>query len=238
MCGRYVHPDTAAIERAWSVGRQSGNPFAARFNVVPTTPVPILRHRAHGEGFELTTARWSFVPHWWKQAKAPAMAINARSEEAGRKPMWRDAYRSGRAHCLLPALSWYEWQAREPLDPVSGEAKALKQPFALQRANKEPFCFAGLMSLWVPTETGVPVLTCAILTRAATPGVASVHDRMPVVLPSGMFDAWLDPSLESAAASAELIDQAQGDFIYYPVSTRVNNARLEGAELLQPLDLA
>ena len=35
MCGRYVSPEQAAIERAWNIGQCDGNPFAARYNVAP-----------------------------------------------------------------------------------------------------------------------------------------------------------------------------------------------------------
>lgn len=43
MCGRYVSPDTAAIERQWHIGRTNSNPFRRRYNVSPTSNVPILR---------------------------------------------------------------------------------------------------------------------------------------------------------------------------------------------------
>ena len=96
MCGRYVHPDSAAIERAWHVGPANGNPFERRYNVLPTTSVPILRAAPGSGGLELVMARWGFVPHWWKDARPPQSTINARSEEAAAKPMWRDAYRRAR----------------------------------------------------------------------------------------------------------------------------------------------
>jgi putative SOS response-associated peptidase YedK len=235
MCGRYVHPDLAAVERAWRIGRHNSDPFAARYNVAPTTMVPILRYGAQRDAVELSTARWSFVPHWWKQPKAPVMTINARAEEAASKPMWRDAYRSGRGHCVLPALAWWEWQPRESVDALSGKLKQSKQPFCLMRADKAPFCFAGLLSLWLPPDQGDPMLTCSILTRAASDALTPVHERMPVVLPNRLIGDWIDPALNSAAVSAELIAQAQTDFVYYPASTQVNNARAEGIELLQPL---
>ena len=53
MCGRYVSPDTAAIERAFHVGRDNGNVFVRRFNVLPTTDVPVLRGVADLDGFDL-----------------------------------------------------------------------------------------------------------------------------------------------------------------------------------------
>jgi putative SOS response-associated peptidase YedK len=118
MCGRYVRPDTASIERQWHIGRTNSNPFRGRFNVCPTDTIPILRAKRESGEIELTEARWGFVPHWWKQAKPPSSGFNARSEEAVSKPMWRHAYRNWR--CLIPAVGWYEWQA----GPLSGNRKA------------------------------------------------------------------------------------------------------------------
>jgi len=43
MCGRYMSPDQAAIERPWHIGRQNSNPFKRRYNVAPTQAVPALR---------------------------------------------------------------------------------------------------------------------------------------------------------------------------------------------------
>ncbi len=235
MCGRYVHPDQAAIERAWHIGRHNSNPFPARFNVSPTTQVPVLRRVANSDELELTSARWSFVPHWWKQAKPPSGTINARSEEAATKPMWREAYKTGKAHVLMPALAYYEWQAQEQTDPQTGEIKSYKQPFCIFRPNRAPFCFAALASWWRAPDEPEPLLTCALLTRAASTAVAPVHDRMPVVLPEELFGAWTDPALTTAGAARHLLDHALTEFLWYSVRTRVNNAKSEGPDLLEPL---
>ena len=157
MCGRYVSPGQASIERAWQIRRSSGLDFVRRFNVQPTTAVPLLR-LADGE-LVLAAARWGLIPHWWKRDKPPGFAINARLEEAAGKPMWRDPMRHAR--CLLPAEGWYEWQA------LAGG----KQPHHIAREDRKPFCFAGLMSVCNDR------LSCAILTKAAEGPLASVMNR-------------------------------------------------------------
>jgi len=65
MCGRYVSSERAAIECAWHIGRSTSNPFKQRYNVAPTTLVPILRSGPDGD-LELLEARWGLVPSWWK----------------------------------------------------------------------------------------------------------------------------------------------------------------------------
>jgi putative SOS response-associated peptidase YedK len=214
MCGRYVSPDQAAIERAWHVDRTNSNPFPRRFNVQPTTEVAVLRLE---DGLRvLEAARWGLIPHWWKQDKPPTHSINARIEEAAGKPMWREPLR--RMRCLMPAEGWYEWQV------LAGG----KQPHYIRRGDGRPVCFAGLLSVWNGK------LSCALLTKAATGPVAEVHDRMPVALADYAHDGWLDPGLREPGAFAEA-NALSAELVHYPVSRRVNSVRNDGPELIEPL---
>jgi SOS response associated peptidase (SRAP) len=61
MCGRYVSPDTAAIEREWRITRRTSNPFPRHYNVAPSSQIQIIRCTTKGEVRELTEARWGFV---------------------------------------------------------------------------------------------------------------------------------------------------------------------------------
>ena len=229
MCGRYVSPERAAIERAWQVGRGNSNPFGRRYNVLPTTEIPILVAGAAG-GLELAEARWGLIPSWWKQAKPPAFSINARAEEAAAKPMWRHAWRHSR--CLIPAEGWYEWQAAQRADPRTGETRAYKQPHYVFRRDRKPVCFAALM------ETSPAAgLTCAILTRAAAESVAAIDERMPVVLPDELLVRWVRADVDRAEDAAGMVKLAQTNFTHYPVSTRLNSARTDDPGLLAPIEL-
>jgi putative SOS response-associated peptidase YedK len=228
MCGRYVSPERAAIERAWQVGRGNSNPFGRRYNVLPTTEIPILVAGSSG-GLELAEARWGLIPSWWKQDKPPTYSINARAEEAAAKPMWRHAWRHSR--CLIPAEGWYEWQAAQRTDPASGEIKAYKQPHYIFRRDRRPVCFAALLETSPAAQ-----LTCAILTRAAAASVAEIHDRMPVVLPDELLVRWVRADVDKAEDVAGMVKLAQSNFAHYAVSTRLNSARNDGPELIAQLE--
>jgi putative SOS response-associated peptidase YedK len=233
MCGRYVSPEQAAIERAYHIGRQNSNPFRRRYNVLPTTNVPILRHASDIGDTELTEARWGLIPHWWSRPKPPTSTINARSEEAAGKPMWKDPYR--RSRCLIPAAGWYEWQQLERTDPETGEVTTYKQPFYLWVEGADTVCFAGLMSTW-NTQMGQPQVTCAILTRAPSASAAVVHDRMPVILSPAAFGAWLDPALQDANQVAEVIRRHAIDEVrHHRVDTRLNASKTDDAGLITPI---
>ncbi|HYD57479.1 MAG TPA: SOS response-associated peptidase [Burkholderiales bacterium] len=170
MCGRYVAPDTAAIERQWKLA-PTGAGFERRFNVAPAADVPILRKDKAGH-LVLASARWGLVPHWWSQPRPPRFNHNARIEEAAAKPMWRDALQRWR--CLMPALGWYEWRESD------------KQPYYFSRADGRIAALAGLLSF----RDGQ--LTCAVLSTEACGPLADVHHRMPVALPFESENDWLE----------------------------------------------
>ncbi len=73
------------------------------------------------------------------------------------------------------------------------------------------------------------------MTRDAVGPAAEVHSRMPVSLLKNSEAAWLDRTLTDAASAIEFArESAVTEFVHHPVNPRVNNARNEGAELIEP----
>jgi putative SOS response-associated peptidase YedK len=64
------------------------------------------------------------------------------------------------------------------------------------------FGVGGLLELWIGPDG--PVMTFAILTAAANELMASIHDRMPVVIQPDVYSAWLDPSVTDPGLVREL----------------------------------
>ena len=63
--------------------------------------------------------------------------------------------------------------------------------------------------------------------------VAAVHNRMPVILGSEHYQWWLQPDrFEPQFLKTLLRPYPAEDMACYCVSKRVNNARLDGPELL------
>lgn len=232
MCGRYVSPTQADIERYWALtDAQIRNPLAQRFNVSPTKPVPIV-FLEDGTPV-IDRARWGLVPIWWKQPKLPPFTFNSRIEEAATKPMWREPLKKSR--CLVPAMGWYEWKEAEQIDPATGEVKKVKQPYFIHLPAKEMFHFAGLMSKRRAENEQGYELSCSIMTKEAEGPAAEVHTRMPVILPQPAHAAWMDPEQTDAGKVLEIAQKvAVRDVEFFPVSTRVNYSKNEGAELLEP----
>jgi putative SOS response-associated peptidase YedK len=184
-------------------------------------------------GPEARTMKWGFIPGWWKEARPPRLTINARSEEAPDKPMWRAAFRGTR--CLVPAVGWYEWHTESRVETATGEIHDVRQPHFVHLDGLQPLAFAGLWSSWTPEQGAEPLLTFSILTRAATASVAGLHDRMPVVLAESAYDAWLDPANADTATLRQIIaNRSLADFKHDTVSTYVNNPRNQGERCIAP----
>ena len=218
MCGRFVSREQAAIEREYNI--RVRNPFERVYNAAPTMLLPVIRTQS-GER-EALSMRWGLIPSWWARPAAPTSTINARSEEAAAKPMWRGAVRHTR--CLVPALGWYEWRV-----PPEG-----KVPHFIHAAALAGVCFAGLWSEW-KNPAGEAQLSFAILTRAASETLKAAHDRMPVVLGQPAWDDWLsDWPADHSARLAAHVANSLNEFEYYPVSRYVNAPRNQGERCIQP----
>ena len=224
MCGRFVSREQAALEREYNI--KVLNPFERVYNAAPTLTLPVIR-RQPGQSpaeREAVGMRWGLIPNWWSQPALPHSTINARSEEAATKPMWRGALRQNR--CLVPALGWYEWHA----------AADGKVPYFVHAPGMAGLSFAGLWSDWRNPQ-GELQLSFAIVTRAASPTMGVVHHRMPVVLPPAAWDAWLAdwPADHAAARLLDHVAGSVGEFEYYPVSRYVNAPRNQGERCIEPV---
>jgi putative SOS response-associated peptidase YedK len=230
MCGRYVIPDAAEIERFWHVGRHNLAGQKPLWKVAPTTTAPMLR--LVGNKLELVAARWGFIPFWWKEVRPARNTHNARSEEALKKAMWRIP--AGKSRCLVPAMGWYEWKEVQQIDRLTGEVRKTKQPYFIRLPDRQPIAFAGLMSRR-PDDEGKPQFTFTILTRDAVGSVAEIHSRMPIALPKDAEAAWLLAELTDPEVAIEFARKyAITELAQHPADPRVNDAKDEGADLIEP----
>lgn len=218
MCGRYVTPEQAEIERYWKVkGRDISEPMKARYNAAPTLMMPIIRGAAERE---LVAMKWGLIPPWAKDPKEGARMNNARGETVAEKPSFRAAFK--RRRCLVPMAGFYEWK-------TTPEGKI---PHYFSMLNAEQFAAAGIWERWKGPD-GVEIDSFAIITTEANAIMAPVHDRMPVILLAESIDAWLDMgNLDTESLQKLLIPCPADKMQERAVSIKVNNARNEGRELL------
>ncbi len=223
MCGRYVLTTPGQV-LAEVFDLPQPVELAARYNIAPTQAVPIVR-ATEGGGRELAFVSWGLVPHWAKEKAIGNRLINARAESLAEKPAFRSSFKHRR--CLIPADGFYEWK------PEGGG----KQPWLLRLRGGEPFAFAGLWSRWQdPAAGGEPFESCAIVTTTPNELAATVHDRMPAILPKERHALWLDPQAYDPVALAALLAPIPADAMEaFPVSKRVNSPANEDPRCIEPL---
>lgn len=193
------------------------------YNVAPTHDSPIVRHVDDIEG---TTARWGLIPPWAKDASIASMTINARAKTADSKPAYRDAFASRR--CVVPISRFYEWALAD---------HGGKQPYSIHRADGAVLLLAGLWERWRdpsrPEDAG-PLETFTILTVAANPFIAGLHDRMPAVLEPEQARRWIEPGDPDRSLLGPADD---GVLDMHPVSTAVNKPSRNDPSLIEPIEL-
>jgi putative SOS response-associated peptidase YedK len=219
MCGRFTTRLTPAelVEAFGLAGLDDAlaQALPPRFNVAPRQSVPVVTN--HGPRL-LRAFRWGLVPWWAKDVRAGDRLINARIETLGERP----AFRSGEKNrCLVLADGFYEWKREGPR----------KLPFFFELQGGAPFAFAGLWDRW-RTPEGDTLHSCLLLTQPAAGVVASVHDRMPVVLPKRLYEDWLTPAAVPLDSWQPRLSRLVPPFLARPVSTFVNIAAHEGPECL------
>jgi len=221
MCGRFAlyTPRGVIATRYFGKSRPVGD-LVALYNIAPGRQITAI-HATEDDPAAFDLSWWGFRPHW-AGPDAP-VPINARAETVATSRYFREAFAHRR--CLVPANGWYEWR-----DATNG-----KQPYFITLSapdRDEVLFFAGIYDASVDQ----PGTCCAIITEPASPALAAIHPRQPLVLDPECRWAWLDPGITDRAAikaAAHRLDP--GRLCAWPVSSRVNRAAADDAAVIEPL---
>ena len=170
MCGRYwIEPeDDAALLRIIDQMQRVDPDLRVKTEgeIFPGDGVPALC-------LSLAGNVRPFAMAWGYAMPDGRRMINARSETAAEKPMFRDSMRARR--CLLPMSAYFEWERKDK--------EKIKYRIAPEAGGLH--FLAGLYRF----EGNFPV--CTVLTAEAAPEIAFIHYRMPVILPADKQELWL-----------------------------------------------
>lgn len=225
MCGRFYQTRPPAAAAAIFATHGPTPNAAPRWNVAPTQDALVVRFNAETRTRHLDALRWGLVPRWAKDAAIGSRMINARGESLSEKPAFRDAFARRRA--IVPIDGFFEWHA--------APGSKAKQPYAVALTNGAPMALAGLWEGFRAPD-GTILRTFTIVTTAANPKLAALHERMPVVLHPDAWPLWLG---EAAGDPAPLLATAPAEwFSAWPVGARVGNVRHDDAGLVERDPLA
>ncbi|MFS8086708.1 MAG: SOS response-associated peptidase [Acidobacteriota bacterium] len=216
MCGRFTlkRPRQVKIQR---LDDDEIFPSVPRYNIAPGQDV--LAVRQTGEERFVSNLVWGLVPSWSEQ---PAGFINARAETLETKPSFREAFDERR--CLIPADGFYEWQ----------KLRNDRQPYYFQMKDEAPFWFAGIWDKW--QNGAVSINSCAIITTTPNALLASIHDRMPVILSSPDAETWLKEEAKPEELKGLLVPFSADEMKSHAVSRDVNHVKNDTEHLVLPID--
>ncbi len=173
MCGRYwIDDGRDSVELKGIIEqvnrRAVTEPVKTSGEIFPADVVPVVA------GSRRMTPG-AFAMRWGFALPDGRRIINARSETAGERPLFRDGMRQRR--CAVPATRYFEWE----------RTGSHRTKYAIRPVEGQLFYMAGLYRI----ESGVPEFV--ILTRDPADSIAFIHDRMPVILPPGRVADWTNP---------------------------------------------
>jgi len=161
--------------------------------------------------------KWGLIPHYklgadatsyYKEQVRYGSGLNAKSEKLFDSNNYKKSALTRR--CVVPVDGFFEPHRIEKGKPYS-------IPFYFHRKDEAPVNLAGIYAV-----TPDKMVTFTILTKAATPLFAKIHNkknRRPVLLQDADIAVWLDSSL-SASEVQNVIDDDMADteLNAYPIS--------------------
>lgn len=218
MCGRYNVIDDPFLQALMqSLGISA--PMPTMVNIAPTETIPIVVEEEPGEP-ELRYMRWWLTPSWSDGPSTRYSMFNAKSETLASSRAFRGPFRRHRG--VVPASSFIEWRTE------AGN----KLPWLIHPPD-QALAFAAVWDHWEKDDAVVQ--SCALITRAATPGFSQLHHRMPVILDEQAVPQWLDCS-QAIDTDAFFRDNHPPQLQAEPLDRQVNNSRNKDLDLLTPID--
>lgn len=186
MCGRFFVPEDDSVQmiRAILEYLEHRNVMVKTGDVFPGDIAAVVASNRRLEP-------QPFAMEWGYHLADGKRIINARSETAAQKAMFADGIRQRR--CLIPAQHYYEWE----------RADGRKVKYAIEPKGADGFFLAGIYRM----EGAKPVFT--VLTGDAAEGIAFIHERMPVILPSEAASDWLNPKYHGEDILKAAVTQMQ-----------------------------
>jgi len=222
MCGRFtLTVDPSQLQEAFG-DFTFPSQFAPRFNIAPSQPVLAIPNDAKNTADFFS---WGLIPSWSKDPTIATRLINARGETIAEKPSFRGSFKYKR--CIIPVDGFYEWKSQ------SGEKT--KTPYFIHMKDHAPFAFAGLWDEWHSPD-GSTLRTCTIITTEPNELMATLHNRMPVILNQKDYAQWLGAAPQTPDHLLHLIKPFPSDKMSaYAVSTLVNKPGNDRPECVVPL---
>lgn len=221
MTERYTLYDIALLRDRYTLPDGLPKGIKPSYNRKPGFAQPVILLR---DGIRRAERMlWGFLPDHAKNANSifRFKTYNVRSEVIFNKPSTSDAIRTQR--CLVPVNGFYQWR------------KTDKGPQAhyVTRADGQPFSLAAVYSSWKKPD-GEIQNTFSIITCESNNDIATISNRMPVVVHPNDEATWLNPEAYDANTLFDIMRPCpNGVLTITPVTPAIINAKSDTKSLIE-----
>jgi putative SOS response-associated peptidase YedK len=220
MCGRKtLTKDMQSIIEELAIEEwENPDNYIPSYNIAPTQNSPIL---IYNNKRIVKPMRWGLIPSWAKDEKFGVRLINARIETLMEKPSYRNLVSNKR--CIVITDGYYEWTNKG----------AQKTPYYFKDPNDKLLPMAGLYDVWKHPD-GYLIPSYTIITKGAQQDIATIHNRMPVILPREHLETWLRIEKFSISKALESAKNVKPSLENFPVSPLVNSVKNNSPRCIVP----
>lgn len=193
--------------------------YKPRYNAAPTQLLPVITSAAP-QG--ISTFYWGTSPEWSKNKTLSEKIINVHAETIHDKASLRKALMKTR--CIVPVDGFYAWKKA---------GKKTLIPYRFVSTDQELFSFAALWEEFEDTD-GNEHQTFTIITTIANDMVASVQERMPVILDQKSESIWLSGRSDAMSLTNILVAYPASKMNHFPISPRITDTKIDVPSLIFP----
>src|SRR6187402_1232323 len=193
--------------------------YKPRYNAAPTQLLPVITSAAP-QG--ISTFYWGTSPEWSNNKTLSEKIINVHAETIHEKASLRKALMKTR--CIVPADGFYAWKKA---------GKKTLIPYRFVATDQELFSIAALWEEFEDTD-GNEHQTFTIITAPANDMVATVQERMPVMLDQRAESIWLSGETDAIGLTNVLTAYPSAKMNHFPISPRITDTKIDVPSLIFP----
>ena len=173
MCGRFeLKTKLEKLPKVLKQDYPSGldSKYETQNLIRPNDPVLVIKNEGR---IKTTFMSWGLISPWAKEPFGSGIhrPFNARSEGVEDKKLFSGSWKHKR--CLIPASGFFE------------------KNYLIRKENYETFWLGGIWSKWTSPD-GAEIDSCCILTTKPNALIEPLHNRMPVIVPYGYEEKWIE----------------------------------------------
>ncbi|MFI5212780.1 MAG: SOS response-associated peptidase [Candidatus Saccharimonadales bacterium] len=220
MIQRYALYEIEKIRDRFQLATGLPKGVKIHYNIRPTQTAPVIVSRDGKPTVELM--KWGFIPPRAKDTNSVFRykTYETRVEKVFDQTASKDVIRTRR--CLVPANGFYQWR-----DSASG-----KLPFFIRPSDQDIFAFGGIYSSWTD-PLNVTWGMYSIVTMPSNAEMATISDRMPLLLHPADEANWLNPEVYDGNTLYDIMrPYPDGNLVIHPVGPDINSTKIDKPHLI------